>query len=61
MAVVLSHFHFCPICSDTWKCVSWVCEEQDGDLTCLPCGDKSQDEYEPEETLGTMRDPSEGL
>jgi len=60
MATVLSHIHFCPTCHDTWKCVSWVCEQEDGDLTCLPCRVKSRDESEPEERFGTMRDPAEG-
>jgi len=34
MATVFSHIHFCPTCNDTWTCVSWVCEEEDGELAC---------------------------
>ena len=45
MATVFSHIHFCPQCNDTWKCVSWVCEEEDADLTCQPCRIESWDEY----------------
>jgi len=37
MATIFSHIHFCPTCNDTWTCVSWVCEEEGGELVCQSC------------------------
>jgi hypothetical protein len=51
MATVITHIHFCPRCDDTWTCVSWVCQEEDGELTCQLCRVKSLDEPKPVQTL----------
>lgn len=51
MATVLSHIHFCPNCNDTWKCVSWMCEEEGGELICHPCRVKSRDDTKQKKHL----------
>jgi hypothetical protein len=43
MATVISHIHFCLRCNDTWTCVSWACEDEDGQLTCQACCVKSSE------------------
>ena len=59
MATIFSHTHFCPMCNDTWKCVSWVCEEEDGHLACPSCRAKTCDECEPAQTIAKKRYPAD--
>jgi|SRR5215469_3218536 len=62
MATVLSHIHFCPRCNNTWKGVSWVCEQEDGELICQPCrvqypeGTKKKKTLAPSETWQNDRE-----
>ena len=49
MATVFSHIHFCPACSEMWRCVCWVCAEEDSDLKCKICREKDV-ELNPKET-----------